>query len=290
VNTVLRLFVKALQDIAQNKWEQMFTLAAVTLVTFLGALLLLLVQNVQENVLRNKGQVKFEVYWQSGVEQEQVRTQWSELGDDPAVASMKTFKPGQALGVLSKSMGEDIDLSWIDTRNPLPYTAVLQYEVTKLGENRSIQDVYGHIRDLPGVSKVSFNPLQVDMAKTWASFSRQVMWPFIIFLLLLVGLILGNTFKLAQLNRQKEVEILRLIGAARWYIQFPLLVGAALQAVVGGGLALILLKITQGSLNNLLNRPPLWLEVNFLQLSEVACILLALIVTALISSWAAIRR
>lgn len=290
MNTLSRLVIKAVQDIAKNKWEQIFTLAAVTLVTFLGALLLLVVQNLQENVLRNKGQVKFEIYWQSAVEAETVRQQWARLREDPALVSLKSFRPDQALEVLSKTMGEGVDLGWIEGNNPLPYTAVVQYDVNALAGDRSVQGIYTRIRGMPGVSKVNFNPLQVDMAKNWTSFSHRVMWPFIIFLLLLVGLIVGNTFKLAQLNRREEVDILRLIGAARWYIQLPLLVGAAAQALLGGGLALGLLKITQDSLNTLLNRPPLWLEVNFLHPAEIGFILLALTATAMLSSWVAVRR
>ena len=290
MRTILRLMLKGIKEMGTNKWEQLLTLMAVTLVTFLGALFVLIMLNLRQQVLESQSQVKFEVYWQSNAPLEEVQRQWKELDSHSLVSSMKTFTPEQALEVLSSSMDASVDLQWLQKQNPLPATAVVRLDVSGNRSQIEVQDFYKRLEGLKLVDKVHYNPLQVDQASSWTEMSHTVFWPFILFLTLLVGLIVGNTFKLRQLNKSEEIEVLWLVGAARWYIQLPLLTGAAVQAVLGGGLALGFLKLAQHSLNSVLNTPPLWIEVRYFNLPEIGAVLGALLLVALISGWVAVRR
>jgi cell division transport system permease protein len=59
-------------------------------------------------------------------------------------------------------------------------------------------------------------------------------------------LLISNTIQLAAFNRRNETNIMRLVGASRWYTQLPFILEAAVAGLVGGLLAvggLILTKV-----------------------------------------------
>ncbi|WP_222195991.1 permease-like cell division protein FtsX [Modestobacter italicus] len=59
-------------------------------------------------------------------------------------------------------------------------------------------------------------------------------------------LLISNTIQLAAFNRRNETNIMRLVGASRWYTQLPFILEAALAGLIGAGLAiggLVLTKI-----------------------------------------------
>jgi cell division transport system permease protein len=109
-------------------------------------------------------------------------------------------------------------------------------------------------------------------------------------LILVVGLVVGNTIKLALFQRRDEIEILRLVGASRLYIRFPLIVGGAVQGLLGGILALGLLGLVHMGLQDMLYFPPLWIEVPFLSLEEIGGMLGVLMFVGIISSFVAVKE
>jgi len=59
-------------------------------------------------------------------------------------------------------------------------------------------------------------------------------------------LLISNTIQLAAFNRRNETNIMRLVGASRWYTQLPFILEAALAGLIGGLLAvggLVLIKV-----------------------------------------------
>ncbi|MDO4792072.1 MAG: permease-like cell division protein FtsX [Buchananella hordeovulneris] len=55
---------------------------------------------------------------------------------------------------------------------------------------------------------------------------------------LAAGILIATTIKLSSISRQKDVEILRLVGASRWFIQVPFLLEVTL-SVLGGALVAV---------------------------------------------------
>ncbi len=290
VHIVLKLMLRGVTDIRHHPWIQILTLAAVTLVAFLGGLFLLVLHNLDLELQRASGDIQFQIYWQPEAEQELVRSQWEALRGLDHLAEIKTFSGDQALELLMQRLGGTGDFAWLQGNNPLPATALLTFAVQDDDQQTWAKATYVHLEAMEGVQKVSFNPLQLDLARGWARFSNQVIWPLILFLGVVLALVVGNTIKLSQLHRQNEVDILRLVGAARWYIQLPMLVSGAVLGLLGGILALLMLKGVQLSLRDLLHFPPLWLRLDFLPSSQTLTFLTGIVVMGVLSSWVALRE
>jgi cell division transport system permease protein len=68
------------------------------------------------------------------------------------------------------------------------------------------------------------------------------------FLVLLLGVslvLIGNTIRLAIYSRRREIGIMRLVGASNWFIRTPFLLEGVLQALIGSILALLTLLAAQ---------------------------------------------
>ncbi len=288
MNRVVYLLGKGIRDLGVNKWEQGVTLVALTLLLFLGLLFLLVVFNVRQQVVSRQGEMSFEVYWQASAGPEEVTKQWRQLRDRDMVRSLSTYTQGEALESLSDALGE-ADLDWLKGNNPLPPTAVVRVSLPENAPRERVRELVADLESRSGVQRVSVNSEQLRRASTWTRLSGKAFYPFLAGVVFLVALIMGNTFKLNLYSKREEMEVLRLVGAGRWFIQLPLFVGAVAQAVTGGLLALGLLKLTQSSLNEVLNVAPLWIELEFLPLEHMATFFGSLLGVAVLSSWVAIR-
>ncbi|MEW5774419.1 MAG: permease-like cell division protein FtsX [Thermodesulfobacteriota bacterium] len=275
-----RLMWRGVRDLTVHPWAQALTLAAVTLVAFLGGLFLLVLHNLDRELAAARGSAAFQVYWKPGIGQAEIAKQWEELAALPGLADIQTFTPDQALSDLMAAMKGNLDagaLAALKGQNPLPPTALLVFDGPSGAPGTWAKDMVARLSSRPGVDRVSYNPLQMDLARSWSGFTRTVAWPLMAFLALVVGLSVGNTVRLSLLSRQNEVDILQLVGAGRWYIQLPLLTGGAAQGLAGSGLALAMLKALQAGVADLFAAPPLQLAVRFLPAPDA--LLLAATVT-----------
>lgn len=287
---LVQLTVKGVRDFRLNPWAQSMTFAAVTLIAFLGGLFLLMLHNLDAELLRARGDVLFQVYWQPGADMAQVRRQWDEFAVLPGLRDVKTFTPEQAAADLAKHVGKGVDLGFLKDRNPLPATALLSFVSPGADAPRFLEETQARLQALPGVATVRQNPLRTELTRAWSRLSGQVIMPLIGFLLVVLGLVVGNTIKLSMLQRQDEIEIMRIVGAREWYIRLPLMAGAVAQGVAGGLLAILLLKILQAGLRDVFNFPPLLFQISFLPLGQVLLLLAVLAGVGLLGSWLAIRR
>ncbi len=301
IGVAIRQIWRGLRGLGQNPWAQALTLAAVTLSAFLGGLFLLVLFNLDQQLARTGGDFAFQVYWRADADMAVVNKQWDQLDGLPRLAGKTTWTPDQALEELARSMdgqsGDPADpmldkriMAGLKASNPLPATALLTFNAPADDPDPWAKGMLTHLRSLEGVASVRFNALELDFAKSWGRFSRRVIWPLIGFLGLVVALVVGNTIKLSLLTRREEVEILHLVGASRWYIQLPLLAGGAVQGLVGGCLALIMLKGVQLSLQDLFNTPPLMLEIRFIPLEQAAVVVAVMVFVSVAASWVAVRQ
>ncbi|PIE69152.1 MAG: hypothetical protein CSA21_03875 [Deltaproteobacteria bacterium] len=283
------LCVQGIRDLFRTPWALCLTLAAVSLVAFLAGMFLLLIHTLDDQVLSRQAEVQFQVYWQHGASPDQVRSAWQTMEALPGLAASKTFTPDAGLKVLAQMFEGRVDLHELTRENPLPATALLTFTLPAENQTAWTDTMLNRLKALPLVDKVHYNPLRIDVIHSWMRVSRIIFWPVIGFLILVVGLVVGNTIKLALFQRRDEIEILRLVGASRLYIRLPLIVGGAVQGLWGGALALGLLKLVHLGLRDMLFFPPLWIEVPFVSLYEMLGMLGILMIVGTASSFVAVK-
>lgn len=280
------LLLQGVINLGRNKWAQIFTMSAVIFVSFLAGLFLLLLYNFNLAVTTTQDKIQYQVYWDRDTPLQDVQEQWREISSWE-VESITTFTPEQALQVLVDSMSGGFDPDHLAGSNPLPPTALVEVSLVAGDEDEPAKAILNNLEQFPGVERVSYNPMQMDMARTWLRVTSMVFWPLIGFMFLITGLVVANTLKLNQINRKDEVEILSLVGASSGYIQFPLLVTGAFQGFLGGIFAVLLLKGVHLAVKDLLYFPPVWIRIEFLPSLYTGSFLAVLTAVGIVSSFLA---
>jgi len=293
---VLRLIWQGVRDLSLNPWTQVATLGAVALVAFLSGLFLMALTTLDAQLQTLRGEVVYQVYWHPGTDRSQIEEQWRSYPLLPGFQYMKTYTPEEALSELGTRLGRgrgnlEKNFPFLAEKSPLPATAMIAFVPAQDRDlERWLADTAKVLEARPGVDRVAMTPLRDELGRAWRTVNRYVMWPSVAFLTLMLGLMVGNTIRLALIARSHEIEILQMLGAFRWYIRLPLIVGGCLQGLAGGGLALGLLYLVHGQIRDVLNFPPLLMQVYFPPWPLCLALIIVPAFMGGLASWLAVRR
>jgi cell division transport system permease protein len=197
--------------------------------------------------VRDQLNVQYELYGDATkAETVQLR---GELEAIPHVATVKYVTKAEALKTLESELKDKSIVSELKT-NPLPNS----FEV--------FADDAGN---LPGIREAVFpngpngQPFNPIIAKPFdrqhstqkieqVTSALKIVLTVITVLLIIASLMLiGNTIRLSIYTRRREVEVMRLVGATRWFIRWPFMLEGVVVGFVGGLTAILILwlgKIT----------------------------------------------
>jgi len=294
IRMLFRLMRQGFTDLALNPWAQLFSLAAVVLVAFLSGLFLMALTTLNQQLGSVRGETAFQVYWHPGMDMVQIKEQWDSFHKLPDFSRMATFTPEQAM----RDMGEKLsgnsdglarDFSFLSGKSPLPATALVFFEPNTSDIDTWTAETTGVLKSGTGVSRVVTTPLRDELGKAWRQVSRYVMWPSVGFLALVLGLVVGNTVRLSLVARAHEIEILQLAGAHNWYIRLPLIISGAIIGLSGGAVATGLLVLVHRQIKDVLDFPPLLMEIQFPPAPMLIALVAVPTLMAALASWLAVR-
>lgn len=292
---VCRLVWQGVRDLSLNPWAQLATLGAVTMVAFLSGLFLMALTTLDFQLGMVRGETAFQVYWHPGTDLAQIREQWSRYPHLPGFRQARTYTPDEALRELGLRLGRsggalEGGFPFPADKSPLPATALLTFAPNDQDHERWMAETAGFLKAQPGVSRVVTTPLRDELGRAWRTVSNYVVWPSVAFLALVLGLVVANTVRLSLLARAHEIEILQMVGAYPWYVRLPLVTSGALVGLGGGALALGMLCLVHGRIRNVLNFPPLLMEIRFPDWQLALGLVLIPAVMGAAASWLAVRR
>lgn len=261
--------------------EQVIAFLGVGLIMFLALCAFLGAKCIHSQIVSSASDIQIQAFWKSDQSMDHVRQAWEDARQLPSVHSIATFTPAQALKQMQDDIGQNVELSWLTEKNPLPPTAVVQANIS---QNSTATELVRQIEALPGVDRVHSNPLEVHAAESWRRIALTIVWPLITVLLLTQAVILANTVRLSLNRLHEDILVLRLIGATRWACQAPILFRMLTLTFAGTTLALGGLKLVQVQALEVLSSPPFHWSCPFLSWPEIlAAYLCACAVTGLSS-------
>jgi cell division transport system permease protein len=170
----------------------------------------------------------------------------------PNVKSIAYVTKDQALALFKQRTKSSPALVENLRGNPLPASV----EVTLI-DARQVQTLVDSIVKDPNLAKVVKNPTNPLLSDI--SYGQNVVnnlfkatgiirifaAAFLILLVIVSLVLIGNTIRLAIFSRRREIGIMRLVGASNWFIRTPFLLEGVLQALIGSILALLTLIAAQ---------------------------------------------
>src|SRR3954451_8713153 len=225
----------------------------VTTVILLGVLIPVF-QTTQAKSESVRDSLEFRVALYDDATQGEIASLENKLKAIPHVASVTFISKGKALVELEKDLGksksEDLLAQLHD--NPLPANFQIKADdasnldavraaVTPPGPNGKPQPISPIIQDV-------FDRQQESQQIEQVTSALKIVLTVITALLILASLMLvGNTIRLSIYTRRREVEVMRLVGATRWFIRWPFMIEGVVVGFAGGALAILILwlgKIT----------------------------------------------
>ena len=239
-----RLFYLVCEAWANMRANRTTTVVAILTTAFtlscVGIFLLLYV-NLRSAAGWLQEDIKIMVYLDDQLTRDAVTELEGRLKADRMVAATVFISKEQALGEFRAQFPADSHLLEGLGQNPLPASFV----VTLASQYRSPEAVKrwtDRVHTMPGVAKVDYNQEWIDALAGLIRYIELIAIGVGVILSTAAVTIIGNTIRLTLFSRREEIEIMRFIGATRWFIRIPYLLEGAVLGALGSGLSLLILK------------------------------------------------
>ncbi|HYQ78315.1 MAG TPA: permease-like cell division protein FtsX [Solirubrobacterales bacterium] len=167
----------------------------------------------------------------------------------PHVAEVTFISKNEALATLKKELKDDSIVEELHT-NPLPNSFEIKADdAANLTAIRAAVYPDGPKGEpFSSIIVKEFDRTQSSAKIEQVTSALKIVLTVITALLILASLMLvGNTIRLSIYTRRREVEVMRLVGATRWFIRWPFMIEGVVVGFAGGLLAILILwlgKIT----------------------------------------------
>jgi cell division transport system permease protein len=201
-----------------------------------------------------RGQLNFQVALYADATRAETNELGRELEGVAHVKDVEYVSKTQALEELKEDLGKDKarELTSQLSENPLPasYRVTPDDAANLDGIREAIVSTApnGERRTISPIVEKIFDRQDESQKIEQVTGALKIVLTVITALLLLASLMLvGNTIRLSIYTRRREVEVMRLVGATRWFIRWPFMIEGVVVGFAGGLVAILILwlgKIT----------------------------------------------
>jgi cell division transport system permease protein len=224
----------------RNPVGALLTAAVIGISLALPAGFYLVLANAQQVTAGWGGTARITLFLKIDVAEERGRALAEELAARPAIEEVQYISRQEALAEYQRMSGFAEALSALP-ENPLPAVILLQPSSAGLA-GAAGEALIAELRALPEVDTGQFDRQWVQRLFALLDILKRAIVILAALLALAVLLIIGNTIRLAIINRREEIEINKLFGATNAFIRRPFLYAGLLHGVAGAILAWLLLS------------------------------------------------
>jgi cell division transport system permease protein len=165
----------------------------------------------------------------------------------PHVKSVGFVTKAEALQELKGFLKNDTSpIAALNGRNPLPANFVVRPDdaanLDTIKQAISPPGPNGAPRYISPVIQDVFDRQEQRQKIEEVTGALKIVLTIITALLVVASLMLiGNTIRLSIYTRRREVEVMRLVGATRWFIRWPFMIEGVLVGFLGGAVAILIL-------------------------------------------------
>lgn len=229
-----------LREVATNiKRSPLMSIASVTTVMVLTIIVgsfILLVQNLNSLSQALVSEIQVIAYLEDGVDRRDITGIQRQMTAVKGVKGAHFISKETAFHQLIERMKGRIEIDDIST-NPLPDS--FEIDVSNPDQIRHIAE---QIETIPQVEKVKYGE---EIAQRMLALNRLVHIAGIVVIIALLFstlFIVSNTIRLTVFARRQEIEIMKLVGAADWFIRWPFIIEGIFQGLLGAFISALLLS------------------------------------------------
>jgi cell division transport system permease protein len=246
---LLFFFQEALRALKRNGAPSLAAIVTTVVTVVLLGMLIPIFQTAQgkSEEVRDQLNVQYALY--DDATKAEIASLQKELEGIPHVAEVTFISKAEALETLKSELKDKTIVEELHT-NPLPNS--FEVKADDAANLDAVQQaVYPNGPQGKSISPIISNPFDRQQSSEkieQVTSALKIVLTVITALLILASLMLvGNTIRLSIYTRRREVEVMRLVGATRWFIRWPFMIEGVVVGFAGGLLAILILwlgKIT----------------------------------------------
>lgn len=229
----------SLQRLLRSPVATAITVSVIAIALLLPALLFLLQQNLGSGIAELDRSARISVYLETGLSDSEAEEVSNYLQTWDSLLSVELVSSSQALAEFSENAGLAGVLASL-AENPLPATLLL---IPRTSDLVNLEALQSGLESLPEVAVVELDRAWIARLQAIRNFVSLLGRALLMFVLVGLFVIIGNTIRLAIENRRQEIRVQKLVGATDAYIARPFLYTGFLLGGAGGLVACLLLLV-----------------------------------------------
>ncbi len=238
--------IGVLRRMFASKLTGILNILVIGIALSLPAGMYVLLQNAQGLVAQFSGTPQISMYMSMDAKTEDIDRLRKQLERQPGIARVDFVSRAQALEQLKKSSGLADVIGGLN-QNPLP-DALIVYPKPSSAE--ALDGLRAELAKLPGVEQAQLDSAWAYKLEAMLKFGRMLVLILASLLSLALVAITFNTIRLQILTQRDEIEVSKLIGATNAFIRRPFLHFGAIQGLLGGIMAWLIISISLLPLNH----------------------------------------
>ncbi|HEX3734622.1 MAG TPA: permease-like cell division protein FtsX [Solirubrobacterales bacterium] len=242
---------EAIRALRRNAAPSLAAIVTTVVTVILLGVLIPIFQTTQAKSNEVRSQLNIQAATYDDATPAEIKSTQKQLEALPHVASVTFISKAQALATLKSELKDKSIVEQLHT-NPLP--ASFEIKADDAANLPGIRTAImppgpnGKPKPISPIINNIFDRQQSSQKIEQVTSALKIVLTVITALLILASLMLiGNTIRLSIYTRRREVEVMRLVGATRWFIRWPFMIEGVVVGFAGGLVAILILwlgKIT----------------------------------------------
>jgi len=236
IRQAFNIIKESIKGLRRNMTMALASTVSVAAMLTLFGFVFLLILNINGAVYHLGGELdKVVVYLDDGLPANDVNNLISEIGSDERVKKIQYTSKDQALDSFKEGLGEKAYILDSLPENTLPASLVVT-----LKDLSYASEMASEIKEHKGIERVDYHYELVQKMMVFEKGIKYIGYAIVLILLLVSVLIIHNTIKIAVTNREREINIMKYVGATNSYIKGPFLIEGVIFGVVGALIAFLI--------------------------------------------------
>ena len=206
----------------------------------------MLLSNIQTFSGQISGAPQLSVFLKSGTDKTAIDKLELHLRQHPQISNFRFVPKDEALKQLKQKSGLADAVNSL-TQNPLPDAFIID---TKNASPEALEQLRAEILNLPNSEHVQLDSDWIERLNALLKLGQSAVLILTALLSFALIVVTFNTIRLQILTKRDEIEVSKLIGATSNFIRRPFLYFGAIQGVMGGSMAWLIVAIVINLINS----------------------------------------
>ena len=241
---------QAFRQVFRNRAMSLASMFSITAMLLILGLFFILVVNI--NMVTETAKKQFDtiqVYLVDETTYEQASEMIRQLNQTDGVKEASYLSNAEAMAKWRVKWGDNAYLLDGLDKNPLPNSLLIK--VTKL---EAADAVVSKIKTFTGIESIKYYKDTVDQLMRITRFIQFGATIVILFLVIVSVVVVSNTIKLTVLAREREIGIMKYVGATNWFIRGPFLIEGILIGILSAGISVGIISLIYYKIMELLGQ------------------------------------